>query len=70
MQKEIEQLRRVNKQLDDDLKTQRDVYRKTEVGFMGDLDSIRKELNRACKNNQELEVTNSELKEEVRGVIT
>lgn len=60
----------MNKQLDDDLKTQRDVYRKTEVGFMGDLDSIRKELNRACKNNQELEVTNSELKEEVRGVIT
>lgn len=65
-QKEIEQLRRINKQVDEELKAQRDLSKKTELGFMGDLECIRKELSRACKNNQELEVTNSELKEEVR----
>ncbi|CAK1585652.1 unnamed protein product [Parnassius mnemosyne] len=66
--KEIEHLRRMNKQLDEDLKSHRELSRKTEVSFMGDLESIRKELNRACKNNQELEVTNSELKEEVESL--
>lgn len=62
----MEQLHKLNKKLDEDLKTQKEVSKKTEMGFMGDLECIRKELNRSCKNNQELEVTNSELKEEVR----
>lgn len=66
--KEIEQLRRINKQVDEELKAQRDLSKKTELGFMGDLECIRKELSRACKNNQELEVTNSELKEEVESL--
>lgn len=65
LQKEVEHLRKINKQLDEDLKSQCDTSRKTEAKFVGDLDSIRKELSRACKNNQDLEVTNSELKEEV-----
>ncbi|KPI95855.1 hypothetical protein RR46_11568 [Papilio xuthus] len=66
--REIDQLRRMNKQLDEDLKSHREVSRKSEVNFLGDLDCIRKELNRACKNNQELEVTNSELREEVESL--
>ncbi|CAK1555248.1 unnamed protein product [Leptosia nina] len=66
--KEVEHLRKINKQLDEDLKSHREVSKKTEVTFMGDLDCIRKELSRACKNNQELEVTNSELKEEVESL--
>ncbi|XP_068634042.1 rootletin-like isoform X2 [Battus philenor] len=66
--KEIEQLRKLNKQLDDDLKTQKEVSRKCEVSYTADLDSIRKELSRCCKSNQELEVTNSELKEEVESL--
>lgn len=66
--KEIEQLRKLNKQLDDDLKTQKEVSKKTEMSFLGDLECIRKELNRACKSNQDLEVTNSELKEEVESL--
>lgn len=45
--------------------THKDLARKTERKFAGDLDTIRKELNRCCKQNQELDVTNSELKEEV-----
>lgn len=67
LQREIEQLRRMNKQLDEDLKNHRELSKKTEVSFMGDLECVRKELSRACKNNQDLEVTNSELKEEVSG---
>lgn len=55
----------MNKKLDNDLKAQRDINKKSEMTFMGDLETIRKELNRCCKNNQEMEVTNSELKEEV-----
>lgn len=66
--KEIEQLRKVNRQLDDDLKSQKEFSKKTEMTFMGDLECIRRELNRTCKNNQELEVTNSELKEEVESL--
>ncbi|XP_013141613.1 PREDICTED: myosin-7 isoform X2 [Papilio polytes] len=66
--REIDQLRRMNKQLDEDLKSHKEVSRKSEVSFIGDLDCIRKELNRACKNNQELEVTNSELREEVESL--
>ncbi|XP_059057391.1 rootletin-like isoform X2 [Achroia grisella] len=66
--KEIEQLRKVNRQLDDDLNNQKEFSKKTEVAFMGDLECIRRELNRTCKNNQELEVTNSELKEEVESL--
>ncbi|XP_045523402.1 myosin-2 isoform X1 [Pieris brassicae] len=66
--KEVEHLRKINKQLDEDLKSQCDTSKKAEVKFVGDLDSIRKELSRACKNNQELEVTNSELKEEVESL--
>lgn len=61
----MEQLRKINKQLDTDLKTHKDTSKKTEISYLGDLDCIRKELNRTCKHNQELEVTNSELKEEV-----
>lgn len=57
----------MNKQLDEDLKNHRELSKKTEVSFMGDLECVRKELSRACKNNQDLEVTNSELKEEVSG---
>ncbi|XP_026496411.2 myosin-4 isoform X1 [Vanessa tameamea] len=66
--REIDQLRKMNKQLDEDLKSHRELSKNTEVGFMGDLECIRKELTRACKNNQELEVTNSELKEEVESL--
>ncbi|CAH2084508.1 unnamed protein product [Euphydryas editha] len=66
--REIDQLRKMNKQLDEDLKSHKELSKKTEVSFMGDLDSIRKELTRACKNNQDLEVTNSELKEEVESL--
>ncbi|CAH2047458.1 unnamed protein product, partial [Iphiclides podalirius] len=66
--KEIEHLRRMNKQLDEDLKSNKEISRKTEMNFIGDLESIRKELSRACKNNQELEVTNGELKEEVESL--
>ncbi|XP_075975472.1 uncharacterized protein LOC142976122 isoform X2 [Anticarsia gemmatalis] len=62
--KEIDQLRKVNKSLDEDLKAHKETSKKTEMGFLGDLESIRKELTRACKNSQDLEVTNSELKEE------
>lgn len=69
IQREIEQLRKMNKQLDEDLKSHKEVSKKTEVSLMGDLDCIRKELTRACKNNQDLEVTNSELKEEVCGIV-
>lgn len=61
----MEQLRKINKHLDDDLKCQKDTAKKTEMSFMGDLECIRKELNRTCKANQDLEVTTSELKEEV-----
>lgn len=65
LQRETDQLRKTNKQLDEDLKNHKEVAKKTEKCYIGDLDCIRKELTRACKNNQELEVTNSELKEEV-----
>lgn len=65
LQKEMEQLRKINKQLDTDLRTHKETSKKTEVTLIGDLDCIRKELNRSCKHNQDLEVTNSELKEEV-----
>ncbi|XP_039754802.1 myosin-7 isoform X2 [Pararge aegeria] len=66
--REIDQLRKMNKQLDEDLKSHRELSKKTECSFMGDLECIRKELTRACKNNQDLEVTNSELKEEVESL--
>lgn len=61
----MEQLRKLNKSLDADLKIQKEAVKKTEFSFLGDLDMLRKELYRACKSNQDLEVTNSELKEEV-----
>ncbi|XP_061378419.1 early endosome antigen 1 isoform X2 [Danaus plexippus] len=66
--RETDQLRKTNKQLDEDLKNHKEVAKKTEKCYIGDLDCIRKELTRACKNNQELEVTNSELKEEVESL--
>ncbi|KAL0880369.1 hypothetical protein ABMA27_002808 [Loxostege sticticalis] len=66
--KEMEQLRKINKQLDTDLRTHKETSKKTEVTLIGDLDCIRKELNRSCKHNQDLEVTNSELKEEVESL--
>lgn len=66
--KEVEQLRRMNKNLDEDLKIHKETSKQTEIGYLGDLESIRKELNRACKNNLDLEVTNSELKEEVESL--
>lgn len=47
---------------------QKESARKAEKKFVGDLDTIRKELNRCYKQNQELDVTNSELKEEVSTV--
>lgn len=50
------------------MKVQKETAKKTEMGFLGDLESIRRELTRSCKNNQDLEVTNSELKEEVCGI--
>ncbi|XP_022828408.1 axoneme-associated protein mst101(2) isoform X2 [Spodoptera litura] len=62
--KEIEHLRKLNKNLDTDLKSHKESAKRSEKNFIGDLESIRKELARAYKNNQELEVTNSELKEE------
>ncbi|XP_013193637.1 axoneme-associated protein mst101(2) isoform X2 [Amyelois transitella] len=61
---EVEQLRRTNRQLEDDFKCHKESAKKTEVQFLGDLETIRKELTRCSKNNQELEVTNGELKEE------
>lgn len=39
--------------------------KKAELTFKGDLETIRKELMRSNKTNQDLEVTSSELKEEV-----
>lgn len=65
LQTEVDQLRKANKLLGDDLKVQKEVTKKTEMHFMGDLETIRKELSRCYKNNQDLEVTTSELKEEV-----
>ncbi|XP_053605018.1 axoneme-associated protein mst101(2) isoform X3 [Plodia interpunctella] len=62
--KEVEQLRKINKKLDDDFKCHKETSKKNELEFLGDLEAIRKELARCSKNNQELEVTNSELKEE------
>lgn len=67
-QKEVEQLRKLNKSLDNDLRAQKEAVKRSENTFLGDLDAIRKELSRACKTNQDLEVTNSELKEEVCAV--
>jgi hypothetical protein len=62
----MDQLRKINKQLDDELRCHKECSKKSEINFATDLECIRKELNRTCKNNQELEVNNSELKEEVR----
>lgn len=58
-------MRKLNKHLDTDLKSHKESAKRAEKSFVGDLESIRKELARAYKNNQDLEVTNSELKEEV-----
>lgn len=58
-------MRKLNKNLDTELKASKETMKKTEISFIGDLDSIRKELTRATKTNQDLEVTNCELKEEV-----
>ncbi|XP_053605017.1 axoneme-associated protein mst101(2) isoform X2 [Plodia interpunctella] len=66
--KEVEQLRKINKKLDDDFKCHKETSKKNELEFLGDLEAIRKELARCSKNNQELEVTNSELKEEVESL--
>lgn len=65
LQKEIETLRKHNKQINEDLKIQKEYAKKSEVAFNSDMETIRRDLNRACKNSSELEVTNSELKEEV-----
>ncbi|KAF9422568.1 hypothetical protein HW555_001772, partial [Spodoptera exigua] len=56
------------KALDAKFKAQKESAKKAEKSFAGDLESIRKELARAYKNNQDLEVTNSELKEEVESL--
>lgn len=58
-------MRKLNRQLDTDIKTQKEATKRTEVKFAGDFETLRKELNRTCKSHQDLEVTNSELKEEV-----
>ncbi|CAG9135723.1 unnamed protein product [Plutella xylostella] len=65
---ELDQLRKVNKQLIEDLKIHKESSKSMEKGFVGDLDMIRKELSRSYKNSQELETTNSELKEEVESL--
>ncbi|KAL4709700.1 hypothetical protein ACJJTC_007431 [Scirpophaga incertulas] len=66
--KEVEHLRKMNKQLDEDFKTHKDMSKQTEKGFISDLEGMKKELNRSSKTNQDLEVTNSELKEEVESL--
>ncbi|CAH2982699.1 unnamed protein product [Chilo suppressalis] len=66
--KEVEQLRRLNKQMDADFNSHKETSKKTELCYLNDLDCMKKELNRASKNNQDLEVTNSELKEEVESL--
>lgn len=58
-------MRKITRQAEGELLTQKESARKAEKKFLGDLDTIRKELNRCCKQTQELDVTNSELKEEV-----
>lgn len=55
----------MNKNLESDLLAQKEGAKTAERFFAGDLDTIRKELSRSHKTNQDLEVTNSELKEEV-----
>ncbi|XP_063534410.1 rootletin isoform X2 [Cydia strobilella] len=65
---EVEQLRRMNKNVEKEMKTTKEASRKTEQKFFSELESVRKELQRACKNHQDLEVTNGELKEEVESL--
>ncbi|XP_063362437.1 interaptin isoform X1 [Cydia amplana] len=65
---EVEQLRRMNKTIETEMKTTKEASRKTEQKFFSELESVRKELQRACKNHQDLEVTNGELKEEVESL--
>ncbi|XP_061714091.1 myosin-6-like isoform X2 [Cydia pomonella] len=65
---EVEQLRRINKNIEKEMKTTKEASRKTEQKFLSELESVRKELQRACKNHQDLEVTNGELKEEVESL--
>lgn len=67
-QKELDHLRKISRQAEGELLVQKDSARKAEKKFGGDLDAIRKELNRCYKQNQEMDVTNSELKEEVSTV--
>lgn len=67
-QAEVDELRKMNKGLDEELQTTKEIVKKVESRYSGDLASIRKELNRMLKNNQELEVNNGELKEEVGGI--
>ncbi|CAB3246823.1 unnamed protein product [Arctia plantaginis] len=65
---EVDELRKLNKGLDEELQTTKETVKKVETRYLGDLASIRKELNRMYKNNQELEVNNGELKEEVESL--
>lgn len=66
--KEIENLRKTNKSLDEDLQGHKETWKKAEKSYKVDLDSVRKELHRICKSKQDLEVTNAELKEEVESL--
>lgn len=61
-------MRKIARLAEGELLTHKDSAKKAEKKFAGDLDTIRKELNRCYKQSQELDVTNSELKEEV-GVV-
>ncbi|XP_026318741.1 axoneme-associated protein mst101(2) isoform X2 [Hyposmocoma kahamanoa] len=66
--KELDHLRKIARLAEGELLTHKDSAKKAEKKFAGDLDTIRKELNRCYKQCQELDVTNSELKEEVESL--
>lgn len=65
---ELEQLRKHNSKLNEDIQHFKECAKKTEVKFASDLDNARRDLNRSTKNVADLEVTNSELKEEVESL--
>lgn len=61
----MDRLRRINLYTNDDLEKTKQAAKEMETTYAGDLDAIRKELSRTYKENQELDTTVAELKEEV-----
>lgn len=66
LQKEADQLRKMNKGLEDDYNCHKEISKKNENKMLGDLESVRRELSRACKSAQDQEGAKKKLKEEVR----